>query len=182
MTTPAPTVFATDRMIARPWQLADARSALELYGDPEVVRYIGGVAEPDLDAMRARLAGILERDRAGPPGMGSFPCFARDDGRQVGTAIIRPLPDVRGQLTQDIEIGWHLARREWGQGYATEMGRELLRYGFAELGLERLHALVEPPNLASLAVARRLGMREQGVTRRYYDGRELLHLLRAAGD
>ena len=37
----------------------------------------------------------------------------------------------------DIEIGWHLARRHWGRGLATEAGRALLHRGFVELALPR---------------------------------------------
>ena len=182
MSTTPPTAFETERLIARPWCLADAEAAFAMYGDPEVVRYIGSAPEPDPAAMRAKLALIIERTRRLPPGQGSFPCFARDDGRLVGSALIKPLPDAQDRPSGDVEIGWHLLRREWGNGYATEMGRALLAHGFGELGLERLHAVVEPPNLASQAVARRLGMLEQGCTTRYYGGIELVHFTRDARD
>ena len=73
-----PWVFETERLRARPWRLQDAEAAFRLYGDPEVTRHIGGEPEPDLDAMRARLALIIERTTAFGGGLGSFPAFDAD--------------------------------------------------------------------------------------------------------
>ena len=71
--------------------------------------------------------------------------------------------------------------RHWGRGYATEAGRALLRHGFVTLGLAELHAVVEEPNAASHAVARRIGLRDAGTTAAYY-GRELRHYLLRRGE
>lgn len=58
----------------------------------------------------------------------------------------------------EIEIYYRLGRDYWGCGYATEAARELLRYGFEDLRLERIIAQASAENAASLAVMRRLGM------------------------
>jgi len=52
-----------------------------------------------------------------------------------------------------------LRRSAWGQGYATEIGRGQLHYGFGVLGLKRLLALVSPANQASMTVLRKIGMK-----------------------
>ena len=92
----------------------------------------------------------------------------------LSSGLEQPLPDGDSAPTSDIEIGWHLARRHWGNGYATEAGRALLEWGFRELDLPELHAVIEEPNTASHAVALRLGMADHGLTDAYY-GRELRH-------
>lgn len=169
-----PAVFETPRLVAlRRYAVSDAEEALRLYGDAEVVRHIGNQLVPDLDTMRERIA--LWRDkyaRYGDATVGPFPVREKSGGALVGTALLKYLPavDANGQQhdTSDLEVGWHLARAAWGQGYATELGRALLELGFAHHRCDLLHAVVEPGNTRSMAVARRIGMQHVGQTGRYY--------------
>lgn len=163
----------TERLLMRRWTLDDAEAALEMYGDPEVTRYLPGAAVPDLPAMRERLTAMKERAAVYGPDLGTLAVV--HEGHVVGCALIKPLPGPDDELTEDIEIGWHLARRHWGKGLATEMGRALLAYGVDTLGLPDLHAVVDPPNTASMRVAQRVGLTHVGRTRAYYAGIELEH-------
>jgi RimJ/RimL family protein N-acetyltransferase len=163
---------ASERLSFHRWRMEDAEEAFLMYGDPEVVRFIGGQQEPDLETMRERLAFLIERTSSLPPGQGSFPARSLDDGRFVGAGLIKPLPDDDGKATGDIEIGWHVARPDWGQGFAPEMGRALCAYGFERLGLDRLHVVVDPANVRSVAVARKVGCEHHGLSDDYY-GRSL---------
>lgn len=83
--------------------------------------------------------------------------------------LLKQLPPTSDQ----IEIGWHLARRVWGNGYASEAARVVLQYGFTDLSLERIFAVIKPGNIRSAAVARRIGMQLIERTNRYYGGEEL---------
>lgn len=60
--------------------------------------------------------------------------------------------------TPEAEIGYILARAYWGRGYATEAASASLRYGFEQLGLERIVAVTRPDHLVSQQVLRKLGM------------------------
>ena len=62
------------------------------------------------------------------------------------------------ELADQIEVGWRLHPRAWGNGYATEAGRAALQSAWAELRLERVIAVIDPDNAPSIAVADRLGM------------------------
>ena len=53
-----------------------------------------------------------------PDGYGSWPLFERESGALVGAVLLKPLPEA-----EEIEVGWHLARAAWGNGYATESGK-----------------------------------------------------------
>ena len=55
-------------------------------------------------------------------------------------------------------MGWRLRRDAWGHGFATEAGREALRVGLRERGLDEIVAFVHEENHRSAAVADRLGM------------------------
>jgi RimJ/RimL family protein N-acetyltransferase len=59
------------------------------------------------------------------------------------------------------EIGWTLHPDFGGHGYMTEAARAVLRIAFAEIGLHRVMAELDPRNAGSVALCRRLGMREE---------------------
>jgi RimJ/RimL family protein N-acetyltransferase len=63
------------------------------------------------------------------------------------------------------ELGYWIGRPFWGQGYATEAVRAVLRYGFGTLGLNRIHASHFARNPASGRVMSKVGMRQEGVAR-----------------
>ena len=70
------------------------------------------------------------------------------------------------------ELAWILARRWWGQGYATEGARAALAYAFTVLEKERVISLIAPENRASIRVAERIGETLEG--RIHHLGREML--------
>jgi len=55
----------------------------------------------------------------------------------------------------------------WGQGYATEAAREMLRFGFEDLGLHRIFASHFKHNPASGRILNKLGMRHEGCQREH---------------
>jgi RimJ/RimL family protein N-acetyltransferase len=59
------------------------------------------------------------------------------------------------------EIGWTLHPDHHGNGYVTEAARVVLRIAFATIGLHRVMAQLDPRNAASIALCKRLGMREE---------------------
>ena len=62
-------------------------------------------------------------------------------------------------FTPAIEVGWRLARRSWGIGYATEAATRAIAFGFDELGLDEIVSFTAIPNIRSRRVMERLGMR-----------------------
>jgi RimJ/RimL family protein N-acetyltransferase len=122
----------------------------ELDSDPEVMRYLTGRA-----STRAEVEQAHRRRMATAPGFGFWMGFAGGDF--VGWWILRPphgpdQPHVEGEA----ELGYRLLRRQWRQGYAREGSRELIRYGFEVLGLDRIFAqtmAVNTPSRATMASA-----------------------------
>jgi len=159
------TVFETERLRARPWTLDDAEAAYEIYRSPEVARYLGSVPQPveSVEAMRERLERWLGvNDALAGTGYG-FWALETHDGTLVGATLLKPLPDA-----EEVEVGWHLGTAHWGSGYATESARGAIAYGFERCGLDVVYAVIVAENIASIAVARRLGMTYEGSTDRYY--------------
>jgi RimJ/RimL family protein N-acetyltransferase len=77
-------------------------------------------------------------------------------GEIIGFAGLSPC-DALG--ADDFEIGFVLARRAWGRGIATEIGKAQLAFGFEQLECERLLGLVNPQNTPSIHALEKLGMR-----------------------
>lgn len=166
--------FETERLIVRPWTLDDVEAAFRMYGDIEVMRYLGrdGAANvvESIEDQRERLAKNIERYETIPELQGwvAGAMELKSTGEVVGCSLLKPLPDGNEVITSDIEVGWHLARDHWGKGYATESGAGAIRYGFEEKGLELIHAVVYAENMPSRRVMDRLGMTHHGPTDKYY--------------
>lgn len=160
--------WETERLIIREWNpVVDAAFAVWIYGDREVMRFIRE-PEPDQAAVQKNLEDRVKKYRQLNNGTGCWAMVEKETQIPIGTILLVQLPDHRGQLTQDYEIGWHLRRDRWGKGYATEAARQILDYGFQTLKLPIIYAVVRPDNAASIRVTQRLGMEPVGLTQKYY--------------
>jgi RimJ/RimL family protein N-acetyltransferase len=146
-------VRTTPRLVLRTYREDDLPGLAELNGDREVVRFLGGrpMTRADSDAMAARIEASWAEN-----GLGMIAVERRADSALLGMAGLDESPWHPGQ----IEVGWRLAPQHWGHGYATEAGAAWLGHGFSARGLSRVIAIADadPPNVASIAVMRRLGM------------------------
>lgn len=86
-------------------------------------------------------------------GLGVWGVFDKKSDEHLGQVILQPLPE-----TGEPEIGYHFRVEAQGNGYATEAAARLLDYGFQELRLSRIVAVVLPDNEPSQAVMRKLGL------------------------
>ncbi|MFF4340606.1 GNAT family N-acetyltransferase [Kitasatospora sp. NPDC001540] len=144
--------LTTSRLRLRQWRDEDLDRWAELNADPEVRRYFGTLLD------RQQSAASLEHFRAelAERGWGWWAVELRSERRFLGFAGLDP---VDAEMPFDgVEAGWRLHRDAWGHGYATEAGRAVLTYGFQELGLSEILAVIAEANEPSRAVARRLGM------------------------
>lgn len=157
------------RIVLREWTLADAEAYGALYGDPEVTKYLGGgPSDNSIEATRERIERIRLRTETEP----HFAYLAvQVEGRSepIGTGLCLKTKHSAGYegVEDEYEIGWHLGRSSWGQGYGTEVGEAML-----ELGLtwhERVIAVAFAPNIASLKIMQKIGMTYEGPTDRFFD-------------
>lgn len=66
------------------------------------------------------------------------------------------------------DVGWILHKNYWKRGYGTELGRELIRYGFEDLKLGRIQAPCAAANYGSYCVMERIGMRREALHRKAF--------------
>jgi RimJ/RimL family protein N-acetyltransferase len=157
---PAPWL-QTLRLDLREFVPTDYDDVWRLDQDPGVMRYIG---DGHLST-RAQVAAAMRRiPRVYRiyPGFGTWRASRRDTGAYVGWFTLKYIPD-----TVEVEVGYRLLREAWGQGFATEGARELVRYGFDELGLHRIVGLTHRDNAASQRVLQKAGLAPAGWGRYY---------------
>ena len=148
----------TERLRLRRLTAADADKLVELDSDPEVMRHISrGQPTPRSIIEHEHLPRILSWDAHGPE-VGFWAVELRNTGEFLGWFHLRP-----DKLEPaDMELGYRLRRAAWGHGYATEMGRELVRRALDERGLPRVVARTLIGNLASRRVMEKCGLRLAG--------------------
>jgi RimJ/RimL family protein N-acetyltransferase len=141
-------VIETERLLLRPLARADVDEFVALHADPEVARFVRRFERPEAED-RLRL---VEREWA-ERGHGMLAVLDRLSGRFLGRVGLKYWPQL-----DETEVGWVLRRDAWGQGYATEAARACLDWGFGNLAIPYLTAMIHPDNAASIRVARRLGL------------------------
>ena len=57
-----------------------------------------------------------------------------------------------------VEVGYHVRRDLWGNGYATEAAQACIEYAFTRLGVDRVISMIRPENLQSVRVAEKNGL------------------------
>lgn len=147
----------TKRLELRPFAMSDLDDFQALCSQVEVFTYLpsGTTTGEETRERLARIVKSYERDDL--PGV--FAAVARlSDERVIGWCGLGPLPP----RPEDTEVFYALNPDYWGRGYATEAARAMVGFGFKEMGLDRIVAVVKPGNSASCRVIEKLGMGRQG--------------------
>jgi ribosomal-protein-alanine N-acetyltransferase len=167
--------LGTERLVLGPWSVADAASALTIFGSEQVTHWLTPALEPIRDeaGMRATLEGWIEDDADADPPVGHWAVRRREDDALVGSITLRRMPPFQ----EDLELAWQFTPDYWGNGYATEAARAVAARAFEESAHE-LFAVMRPANERAERLARRLGMQWVGETDKYYDLRLQVFRLR----
>ena len=157
MRTPLP--LLTEHLELSEPRMADAPALFhDVYGDPEVMRWVAGGPLVDLAATREALATFRAHQRA--HGFTWWTVLERATGRVVGDAGLFSYAGTG----PEIEVGYTFTRDVWGKGYATQAAIASLEVAFGPLALARVLAVVRPENGASQRVLEKAGMRRDGHT------------------
>jgi [ribosomal protein S5]-alanine N-acetyltransferase len=160
--------FRTWRLVARSWHVSDLPLAMELWGDPAVTALIDARGKLSAAQVKDRLRAEIERERV--HGVQYWALFSIDGF--IGCAGLRPWVYTAGEA--NLEVGFHLARRAWGNGLATEAARGVLDYAWHRLQLPKVYAGHHPDN----RVSRRILVENLGFTfigDAFYEPTGLMH-------
>lgn len=111
--------------------------------------------------LRAHLDRVIAAQRAQPRRAWELAIVVQRSGRVIGTA------DLALTSRREADLGYMLARRYWGRGYATEAASALVAIAFGTLGVDRVRALVDVGNERSRRVLEKAGLRWEALLRRH---------------
>ena len=158
----------TPRLVLRALDLNDADDILAYAADPEVAQYTLWSTHTSIEESRRFIAWLTS---------GSIACWALvhpDTSYVIGTSALHSYHTQH----QRAEIAFHLAKAFWGQGYATEAARAVIRAGFMHYGLNRIEGTCMLGNVASARVMEKVGMRFEGLLRQYVWAKDAFHDLK----
>ena len=139
----------TPRLRLEPFTEGDGDALFEMERDPEVKRYAGGVLTRQ--QTEKRLLKFIKL--VNETGFGPVAIKMQATGQIIGLCGFYGTDDP-----QTIEIFYGLARAAWGQGYATEAAKALAVAGMEQLEIARIIAPVNPENVRSVRVLKKIGM------------------------
>lgn len=152
----------TERLILRPFTLADSKRVQQLAGAYEIADTTGHMPHPYEDGMAEEW--ISENEREFSAGeSATFALTLRESGEVIGAIGL-----IIQSNHRRAEMGYWLGLPYWGQGYMTEAARALLRYAFDRLNLNRVYASHFSRNPASGRVMQKAGMTYEGTLRGHF--------------
>jgi ribosomal-protein-alanine N-acetyltransferase len=144
-------ILETSRLRLREFVPQDADALAAILGDPVAMLYYPAPfdrkgVEEWIDRNRER----YQRD-----GHSLWAMLLKDSGELIGDCGCA-LQEVEGR--NEVEIGYHVRRDLWGNGYATEAAQACMHYAFTKLGVDRVISLIRPENVQSIRVAEKNGL------------------------
>ncbi len=151
----------TERLLLRPFIPQDAATVQQLARDRAIADTTLNIPHPYPDDLAAKwISAHAPRFRDGRGAIFAITLLA--DGSLVGSIGL-----VTHPTHNRAELGYWMGRPYWNQGYTTEAARAIIRYGFEDLGLNRIFAYHFRRNPASERVMQKIGMQSEGMLRQH---------------
>ncbi|MBI3097954.1 MAG: GNAT family N-acetyltransferase [Planctomycetes bacterium] len=160
----------TDRLCLRELTSDDLEALFAVLGDREALYNWPKIFT------REEVAGWIERSQASyeKHGHGLWAVVLKSTGECIGDCGI-VLQVVEGK--EERELGYHLQKKHWGNGYATEAGAACMEFAFRSLKRDRIISLIMPHHTKARGVAERLGMRVEREVQWKAAGAHLVHVI-----
>lgn len=149
----------TERLILRQWRAGDIAANTAMLGDPQSARFITADRKPVTEPMTGWRNAAIMAGHWALHGFGMFVVEEKASGKFVGRVGPFYPPVWPG-----FEVGWGISAEFRGKGYAVEAARASIDWSFATFEIDEIVHCIDPENVASQAVARRLGAVNEGGT------------------
>jgi len=147
----------TDHLILRPLDVRDADAHIAMMQAPAVAAVLSTTKEPqDRPSLWRQFASYLGHWQI--RGFGFFSVIEKETGDWVGR-----VGPWRPEGWPGLECGWSICNEHWGKGYAPEAAVASIKWTFAKFPeLERIISVIEPTNVNSQSVAKKIGEEKSG--------------------
>jgi RimJ/RimL family protein N-acetyltransferase len=156
-------VLKSKRLMLRQFAVADAADVQRFAGDRDVASTTSTIPHPYLDGMAEQW--ISKHQQEFEAGAQITFAIVQLRGNNLVGAIGLSSIDREHDIA---EIGYWIGKPFWSQGYCTEAGCAVLKFGFDVLGLNRIHARHFKRNPASGSVMQKMGMTYEGCFRQHF--------------
>lgn len=150
-------ILETERLVIRQLTIADTDFILALLNEPSFLRYIGdkGVRSDD-DARQYILNGPVDSYRRN--GFGLYLVQLKETQTSIGICGL-----IKREALEHVDIGFAFLPEFWNRGFAFESAAAVMNYGRDVLHLDRIVAITDPDNEASINLLHRLGLKFERV-------------------
>ena len=148
-------LLTTERLVLRRFQSADLKSLFDLHNDPHVMRYINGGEQTPLESIEKTTLPLFMAYDSQVPEFGFWAAIHKDTKEFLGWFSFRC---ANKGCCHDVDMGYRLCKKAWGNGYATEGAKAMISKGFKDLGVKNIFATTYEDNLASERVMQKLNM------------------------
>lgn len=163
-------ILETPRLALRRLEETDLDALAAILRDPEVMyAYEHGFSMAEVQQWLDR-----QLERYAQYGFGLWAVIRKTSGELIGQCGVT-MQDWCGQEVP--EIGYHLRRDKWHQGFAAEAAVACREYAFRTLGFPEVYSIIRENNLPSQRVALRNGMSVRGSFIKHYYGTDMLHFV-----
>ena len=151
----------TDRLILKKYNITDLEDYFQLKSCNEIWKFSTNVPIKDRNIVKNQLLELIEKQIEVDLGFCSL--IEKSSNLYIGEAGILSINNI----TKRCVVGYNLLPEFWNKGYATEITKELLKYAFVTLSLERVEALALQVNIASCKVLEKSGFSKEGILRHF---------------
>ena len=150
-------MLQSDRLILRQWTEEDFSPFAKICADKDVMHFFPKtLTEQESHDMARKVQSLIDSR-----GWGFWAVEIPNEAKFIGCVGLN-VPKESMPFAKNVEIGWRLAKDFWGNGYATEAAKEVLRYAFVELNLNEVISFAPLGNKASQHIMMKIGMSDTG--------------------
>jgi ribosomal-protein-alanine N-acetyltransferase len=147
-------ILETNRLRLRQWKISDLAPFAEMNASPKVMKYYPHTLNKmESDVMAKKIKKLIFQQ-----GWGLWAVERKDNNTFIGFVGLHKTKHELPCTLPCIEIGWRLADKYWGKGYATEAAHKALAFAFIQLNLEAIYSFTSVINQKSEAIMKRIGM------------------------
>lgn len=149
----------TERLLLRQLREGDARHLFQYFSLDEVTEYYDLDSFKEIEQAESLIRSWNQRWENGE-GI-RWGITLKTEDRVIGTCGFHNWIKEHSKA----EVGYELTPEYWRKGIMTEAIEEIVRFGFKELGLNRIEAFIDPENISSRKLLEKTGLQEEGLLR-----------------
>jgi [ribosomal protein S5]-alanine N-acetyltransferase len=147
-------ILETERLYLRELKPEDQDGLHAIFSDEETMRFYPAPFTREQTGQWIQ----KNQERYRKDGFGLWGVCLKETDELIGDCgLVRQTVDGR----TEIEIGYHIHKKYWSRGFATEAAKACKAYGFHQLHFNKLICLIDPKNIPSIRVAEKIGFTKE---------------------